>query len=197
MARGESNKESIDYIDNAFSSSTEPQTTVEREFIPIAGTGIRFPLHFGGLILFQWTLFVSPHRPQYWHGDVATGYSWDHSLIVIKTYYNGSPIAHTRRTVPLTAFYNDHTTADPNDTGNMMFHEDRACRTFDMAHLVTGASRGWQSLSVRIFMEQSDMRPSFWRKINGTPIPEQVHIVRNRLTVGIRNVRALCLLEEA
>lgn len=180
MPKWEFNTETCDFIENAFSSNSEAR------FTAIPGLGIRFPVYYGGVTLYQWSVFVSPHR--YFIDEAQNDIK---PSILMKAFYDGTAISHTNRAVPCTIFYDNVTPSTKPD-----FRENRSCLSFDMAHLVTSVSKGYHEFSVRIYLEQTNNSFTIERTINGAD-DDYLHKIKCRLTVGIRNIRALHLLEEA
>jgi hypothetical protein len=174
VARKEDASEALDFMDNAFSD------TGDRRYISIPGAGIRFPVYFSSVTLLQWSLFVSPFR--------AIRYTEQGAQILpevtLKMFLDGSPIQHTRRVLPVTAFINSANTF-------IYTFEKRSCLFYDMAHLAS-LTAGWHSLQVRLYMEVGSITNSLARSINSGS-KTSTYFIKNRVTVGIRNARVLLM----
>lgn len=170
--------DSLDYMSDAFADSAS--SDAQNAYVTIAGASCRFFLPYqASLVLYQWTVFAHCFR---FRDGAGTG-----PAIYLRTLVDGSHVAHTRRSMPETAF-------DDNSAGDELFgRESRNARSWDMAHLGINVAAGWHGLDVRIYMDLVDVTQTISRTI-GTVTAASAHRVHHRFTSGIANARVLCLL---
>ena len=153
-------------------------------YVTIAGVSCRFFLPWQAtVVLWQWTVFA--HCFRFRDGVVASATV---PGIRIRAAVDGAIVAHTRRTLPETAF--DDNVALSN---SIFGRESRSARSWDMAHLSQNLVAGWHELDVRVYMELVNQTETITRVI-GDQTGDYAHQLHHRMTAGISNARALSLL---
>jgi hypothetical protein len=178
--RKESNTETLDFMNDAFSSADGT-----KYWTPIAGLSRRFYNPFlCDCAIVQWTAFFSIFR---YFLEVPNGTNIIPAIAIV-TAIDGSNALATWRNLPVTKYYNS---AAPDPGGKVW--EDRACVTIDMTRMVKSFLSGDRTISVKLYMEAASQSSDISRTVNGVSASTS-HSIFNRLTIGIRNTRMMRFL---
>ena len=200
-ARQEFAVESLDFFTDAASE------TDGDKYRPVPGCAARVHVPYeASLSLWQWSVFIHPYKVRgqvfgYDQGGDINSVSSRTSDVFIRASLNGTPLYHTKRTIPTSSIFTASINSSGDLTGAVNSFEPRACLQFDMSHLQTDVTAGWHDLTLEIYMEPliNDSGSLFKWPYYGvmfSNVSEDLvdHVIYHRTSFGIRNARVLTLL---
>ena len=199
VARQDGRNTTVDCFQSAFArTATATAENINESgaaanlFVPLPGASLRFYQPYDATCAhLSWSMFLNPFTVRTYTAGTDAGDEFTAMLspltgIVLK--FDGAPIRHTRREVPITAWVTNATTAAVSDG------EAHCCQWWDMSHLITtGLSKGYHDLQVCMYMEVLDHEKT--TAINRA-YKSYSTITRffQRMTLGITNAKVVTFL---
>lgn len=175
-----------DFYDSLFGADPTPGADA---WLVVPGPAARFYLPWAAdAVLCQAAAFLTNWRQRETTDPSPAGIVTGGPEMYVRMAVDGSPLAHTRRPLPYTAYPANN----PGNADSMVSRVSVLTQHLDLVHLMTGVAAGWHSVRLEILIPRTMGRETLVPLYFSHPEVAE-HYVRHHVRLGVRHATLIAM----